>query len=68
MIDKTENAKNAFYKTEKYLFQKKEELFKSQNFLKWDLQQEDIKNYDRNLLIKDKELAFKLMCPKVFFF
>ena len=62
---KTENSRNLYYKTEKNLFLKKEELFRGKNIVKWDLSPEDTLNCDKNLLIISKELAFAKMCHKV---
>jgi hypothetical protein len=65
LLDRTENSKSNYYKTEKWLFNKKEELFKLGNIQKWEMTQEDLKLYDRSVLINNKELAFKVMCNKV---
>ena len=65
-MDKTENAKILYHKTEKALFNKKEELFKLGNTIKWEMSQEDAKAYDKSALTSDKELAFRIMCHKVY--
>ena len=64
-MERTENAKSLFHKTEKILHSKKEELFRLGNTAKWDMSAEDSKAYDKNTLLADKELSFKLMCNKV---
>jgi len=58
-----ESNKYAFIKAETKLLQKKDEFFKSGNFSKWELSNEDTKL--KNELIKDKDLAYSKMLPKV---
>jgi hypothetical protein len=43
---------------------KKEELFYSGNFLRWELSQEDMEVCDKNRLLNDKNIAFNKMLPK----
>ena len=66
MLERTESAKTLYHKTEKNLFSKKEELFKLGNTLKWEMSPDDSKIHDKTILTNDKELAFRVMCSKVF--
>ena len=65
VVAKMEMHKNAYYKAESRLMQKKEELFKQGNIARWELSPEDLKKYDKNELLKNKELAFNKMMQKV---
>ena len=58
-----ESNKFAYIKAETKLLQKKDELFKIGNFSKWELSNEDQKL--KNVLLKDKDLAYSKMLPKV---
>jgi len=58
-----ESNKYAFVKAETKLLQKKDEYFKTGNVPKWELSPEDAKL--KHELIKDKEVAFSKMLPKV---
>ena len=57
--------KSAYYKAETKLGQKKEEYFKQGNIAKWEISPEDLKKYDKNELLRNKDLAFRLMMQKV---
>ena len=61
-IHKTENLKNAFYKSYKNLKIKKEDLFKKGEIYKWDLDPKD--NIDKSTLQGDKNLAMEKMLYK----
>ena len=61
---KVESNKEAYYKAESKLNLKKEEIFKQGNINKWDLAFEDLKKYDKNDFLKNKELSFSKMLPK----
>ncbi len=63
LITKMESNKSAFTKAESKLLQKKDEFFKTANFPKWELSNENFKI--KNELIKDKDLAYSKMLPKV---
>ena len=65
MLERTETAKSLYHKSEKNLLNKKEELFKLGNTLKWEMSPDDLKNHEKNVLTSDKELAFRVMCSKV---
>ncbi len=59
-----ESYKYAFIKADSKLLQKKDEFFfKTVNFSKWELTSEDLKI--KNDLLKDKDLAYSKMLPKV---
>jgi hypothetical protein len=60
--------KNAYYKAETRLIQKKEDLFKQGNILRWEMSPDDQKKYDKNELLKNKDLAFTKMMFKVVIF
>ena len=64
-ISKMEMNKNAYYKAETRLTQKKEELFKQGNIARWEVPNEDLKKYDKSELLKNKDLAFSKMLQKV---
>jgi hypothetical protein len=57
--------KNAYYKAETRLIQKKEDLFKQGNIQRWEMSPEDLKKYDKNDFMKNKDLAFSKMMFKV---
>ena len=61
-IQITENFKNTFYKSFKNLKAKKEDLFKRQEFFKWDLDPKE--NIDRNIISTNKNLALEKMLYK----
>ena len=62
---KVEINKDAYIKADSKLKLKKEELFKMGNINKWDLNFEDLKKYDKNDFLKNKDLSFNKMLPKV---
>jgi hypothetical protein len=64
---RVDSNKEAYYKSQAKLNLKKEELFKQGNINKWDMNFEDLKKYDKNDFIKNKDLSFSKMLPKVFF-
>jgi hypothetical protein len=68
LIGKMDMNKNAYYKAETRLMQKKEELFKQGNILRWEIPSEDLNKLDKNALLKNKEYAFCKIMPKVIFF
>ena len=68
LIGKMDMNKNAYYKAETRLIQKKEELFKQGNILRWEIPSEDLNKLDKNALLKNKEYAFCKIMPKVIFF
>ena len=61
-IHKTENLKNAFYKSLKNLKTKKEDLFRKQEVAKWDFDPKD--NVDKSTIASDKALALEKMLYK----
>ena len=58
-IHKTENLKNAFYKSLKNLKTKKEDLFRKQEVAKWDFDPKE--NVDKSTIASDKGLALEKM-------
>ena len=62
LIHITDNFKNTFYKSFKSLKTKKEDLFKRQEFTKWDFDPKE--NIDRNTISTDKNLALEKMLHK----
>ena len=62
---KVDTNKEAYYKAESKLKLKKEEFFKLGNINKWDMNFEDLKKYDKNEFLKNKELSMSKMLPKV---
>jgi len=62
LLDKTENAKLIFHKNEKWLTQRKDYLFNLQNLAKWEMNHEETKSYQKEKLLKDKPLAYSIMC------
>jgi hypothetical protein len=62
MTGNVENSKNNYTKYAKNLITKKENLFKTGDITKWDLNKND--NVDNFHLTQDKDYAFKLMLPK----
>ena len=62
LIHITDNFKSTFYKSFKNLKTKKEELFKKQEFTKWDFDPKE--NIDRNTISTDKNLALEKMLHK----
>ena len=62
LIHITDNFKSTFYKSFKNLKTKKEELFKKQEFTKWDFDPKE--NIDRNTISTDKNLALEKMLYK----
>ena len=62
LIHITDNFKSTFYKSFKNLKTKKEELFKKQEFTKWDFDPKE--NIDRNTISIDKNLALEKMLYK----
>jgi hypothetical protein len=67
LMTKADINKSAFYKAETRLNLKKEELFKHGIIARWDMLPEDLKKYDKNELLRNKELAFSKMMAKVTF-
>lgn len=65
MLNKVDAHKNVFYKFEKNLSYRKEELFKLKNASKWDLSPEELQKPNLSFLYTNKELAFTKMCHKV---
>ena len=61
-IHKTENLKNAFYKSLKNLKTKKEDLFRKQEVAKWDFDPKE--NVDKSTIASDKGLALEKMLYK----
>ena len=61
-IHKTENLKNAFYKSLKNLKTKKEDLFRKQEVAKWDFDPKE--NVDKSTIASDKDLALEKMLYK----
>jgi len=61
-IHKTENLKNAFYKSLKNLKTKKEDLFRKQEVTKWDFDPKE--NVDKSTIASDKGLALEKMLYK----
>ncbi len=57
--------KNAYYKAETRLTQKKEDLFKQGNIARWEISPEELKKIDKNELLKNKDYAFSKMMYKV---
>ena len=64
---RVETNKEAYYRSENKLNSKKEELFKQGNVNKWDMNFEDMKKYEKADFMKNKELSFSKMLPKVEF-
>ncbi len=65
---KVDNSKYVFTNAETKLKNRKEDIFKaaqSNNILKWELTQEDLKKYEFKDLMKNKDLSFCIMLPKV---
>jgi len=60
-----EMNKNAYYKAETRLHQKKEDLFKQGNVGRWEITPEELKKIDKTEIIKNKEYAFSKMMQKV---
>lgn len=65
LIGKMDMNKNAYYKADARLMQKKEELFKQANLLRWEIPPEEMNKMDKNLLIKNRDYAYSKMMPKV---
>jgi hypothetical protein len=65
LIGKMDMNKNAYYKAEARLMQKKEELFKQANLLRWEIPAEEMNKLDKNQLIKNRDYAYSKMMPKV---
>jgi hypothetical protein len=61
-IHKTENLKNAFYKSLKNLKTKKEDLFRKQEVAKWDFDPKE--NVDKSTIASDKGLALEKILYK----
>ena len=61
-VRKTENLKNAFYKSLKNLKAKKEDLFRRQEVAKWDIDPKD--NVDKTTIASNKNLALEKMLYK----
>ena len=53
-----------YYKNEKKLHEKKEELFKLGQIAKYEIPNDILKNLDKTLLTQNKEYAFAHMCTK----
>ena len=62
LVNYVENYKNTYTKNERYLINKKEDLFKKGDINKWDLNIQDKNNV--NDLIKDKNLIIPKILPK----
>ena len=62
LVNCVENYKNTYTKNERYLINKKEDLFKKGDINKWDLNIQDKNNV--NDLIKDKNLIIPKILPK----
>lgn len=62
LIAKVDYNKTNYKKAEEKLIYKKEDLFKRQDFTRWDLPESELKNKMR--LIQDKDYAFSRMLPK----
>jgi len=60
-----EMNRHAYYKAETKLTMKKEELFRQGNILRWEIPAEELKNVDKNYLLKNKEYAFSKILVKV---
>ena len=61
-IHKTENLKNAFYKSLKNLKAKKEDLFRKKEVNKWDFDPKE--NIDKTAIVNDQRLALEKMLYK----
>ena len=64
LLDEHEESKLEYVNNEVKLFNKKEDLFNSQNISKWEMSQEDFDNYDLKELLGNKELAMSKILPK----
>ena len=62
MTNHVENSKSTYNKYAKNLIIKKENLFKTGDISKWDLNKKD--NFDNFHLTQDKDYAFRVMLPK----
>ena len=62
LVNYVENYKNTYTKNERYLINKKEDLFKKGDINKWDLNIQDKNNV--NNLIQDKNLIIPKILPK----
>ena len=62
LVNYVENYKNTYTKNERYLINKKEDLFKKGDINKWDLNIQDKNNV--NDLVKDKNLIIPKILPK----
>ena len=62
LVNCVENYKNTYTKNERYLINKKEDLFKKGDINKWDLNIQDKNNV--NDLVKDKNLIIPKILPK----
>ena len=61
-VHKTENLKNAFYKSFKNLKTKKEDLFRKQEVAKWEFDPKE--NIDKSTIASDKNLSLEKMLYK----
>ena len=61
-VRKTENLKNAFYKSFKNLKTKKEDLFRKQEVAKWEFDPKE--NIDKSTIASDKNLSLEKMLYK----
>jgi sorting nexin-7/30/sorting nexin-8 len=62
LVSIVETSKNVYYKNERYLINKKEDMFKRQDINKWELEPNDREN--GNILLNDKPKALLKLCPK----
>jgi hypothetical protein len=56
--------KSAYYKAESRLNLTKENLFRQGNIARWEITPEEIKNCDKNELLKNRDYAFSKMLQK----
>ena len=61
LIKIVENNKNNYYKNERYIISKKEDLLRKGDITKWDLEPLDRHNQE---ILKDKNLALSKICYK----
>ena len=61
LVKKCISVKNSFYKKKQKLLNEKEELFKSQNIFKWEINENEIKN--KLKLFQNKEHSISIMLP-----
>ena len=63
LVNNVEHSKNIYEKSEENLNSIKEKHFKDKDISNWEI--ENIKNYNKIQILEDKNLAFKLMFPKI---